>query len=105
MLDLGDGNAVHIENFDQNDVFNSSLVSSFQFADGTTLSIEQLLARGFDLNDTDQDDTIFGTKTTDRIDGGLGADYLVGCKGDLSVNIQNVAADNTANDKTWRLSA
>ncbi len=96
MLDLGNGNAVHIENFDQNDVFNSSSVSSFQFADGTTLSIEQLLARGFDLNGTDQDDTIFGTNTTDRIDGGLGADYLAGGAGDDTY--LNVTGEDTIND-------
>ena len=35
MLDLGNGDAVHIGGFDQNDVFNSSSISSFEFADGT----------------------------------------------------------------------
>ncbi len=77
MLDLGNGNAVHIENFDQTDVFNTSSVSSFEFADGTTLSIDQLLARGFDLDGTDQNDTVFGTNTTDRINGLDGNDQLV----------------------------
>lgn len=81
MLDLGNGNAVHIENFDQTDVFNSSAVSSFEFADGTTLSIDQLLARGFDLDGTDQNDTIIGTNTTDRINGLAGNDDLIGGAG------------------------
>ncbi|MDI1279650.1 calcium-binding protein, partial [Methylobacter sp.] len=36
-LDLGNGDQVHIDGFDQNDVFNSSAVSTFQFADGTEL--------------------------------------------------------------------
>jgi hypothetical protein len=31
MLDLGNGDEVHIGNFDQNDVFNSSTISSFEF--------------------------------------------------------------------------
>jgi len=36
MLDLGNGDAVHIQNFNNNDVFNSSSISGFEFADGTT---------------------------------------------------------------------
>lgn len=58
MLDLGGGDAVHIGNFDQNDVFNSSSVSGFEFADGSTLSTTELLTHGFDLN---------GTNTTARM--------------------------------------
>lgn len=73
MLDLGNGDAVHIDGFNQNDVFNSSSIGSFEFADGSTLSISELLARGFDLDGTNLDDTgdtaIFGTNTTDRING------------------------------------
>ena len=46
MLNLGGGDEVHIEDFNQNDVFNSSTISSFEFADGTTLTTAQLLARG-----------------------------------------------------------
>jgi len=80
-LDLGNGDQVHIDGFDQNDVFNSSSVSSFEFADGTELSIEQLLARGFDLDGTGQDDTITGTNTTDRIKGLDGNDTLIGGAG------------------------
>ena len=33
LLDLGNGDAVHIDNFDQGDVFNSSSISGFEFAD------------------------------------------------------------------------
>ena len=33
-----------------NDAFNSASISGFEFADGSTLSITYLLARGFDLN-------------------------------------------------------
>ncbi len=67
MLDLGDGDAVHIGNFDQTDVFNSCAIDSFEFADGGTLTSAQLLARGFDLEGTEGDDEIAGTNTTDRI--------------------------------------
>ena len=78
MLDLGSGDAVHIENFDQYDVFNSSSIKSFEFADGSTLSTAELLARGFDLDGTAGDDTIFGTNTMDRINGLAGNDTLAG---------------------------
>jgi Ca2+-binding RTX toxin-like protein len=96
MLDLGNGNEVHIEGFDQNDVFNSSSVSSFSFADGTELSINQLLARGFDLDGTNQDETIMGTNTTDRINGKGGNDTLMGGAGDDKyLNITNETINDT----------
>jgi len=50
MLDLGNGDEVHIANFDRNDVFNSSSIGSFEFEDGTILTTKELLARGFDLD-------------------------------------------------------
>lgn len=34
MLDLGNGDEIHINDFDQTDVFNSSSIGSFEFADG-----------------------------------------------------------------------
>ncbi len=66
LLNLGNGDQVHIAGFDQNDVFNSSTISGFEFADGTTLSTNELLARGFDLDGTADDDLIIGASTTDR---------------------------------------
>ena len=77
MLDLGNGDQVHITNFDQNDVFNSSTIKSFQFADGSTLTTTELLARGFDLEGTAGNEGIFGTNTADRINGTGGTDYLL----------------------------
>jgi VCBS repeat-containing protein len=81
MLDLGNGDAIHIDNFNKDDVFNSSSISSFEFADGTVLTGNDLLARGFDLGGTAGDDTIYGTNTTDRINGGAGNDHLEGGAG------------------------
>ncbi len=40
MLDLGNGDAVHIGDFDQNDILNSASIGSFEFADGTVFSME-----------------------------------------------------------------
>ena len=82
MLDLGNGNTVHIEGFNPDDVFNSSSINTFRFNDGSMLSLEQLLARGFDLAGTASDDVITGTNTSDRIYGLDGNDTLKGGVGD-----------------------
>jgi Ca2+-binding RTX toxin-like protein len=82
LLDLGDGDAIHIENFDAENPLGTQNFSSFQFADGTSLTWSELLARGFDLDGTDQDDEILGTNTTDRIDGRAGNDTIWGLDGD-----------------------
>jgi hypothetical protein len=65
--------AIHINNadqananangFDRNDVFNSSSISSFEFADGSVLTAAELLARGFDIEGTAAND---GTTDTQR---------------------------------------
>ena len=112
MLDLGNGDAIHINNedqanangFDRNDVFNSSPISSFEFADGTVLSIDELLARGFDIEGTNGDDTLisatdpvtgivtvtdhtlYGTNTVDRINGYGGNDTLDAGAGNDTLN-------------------
>jgi len=101
-LDLGNGDQVHIDGFDLNDAFNSSSVNSFTFADGSQLSIEQLLARGFDLDGTNQNDTITGTNTTDRIKGLAGNDVLSGGAGNDTLNggEGNDIVNGGANDDT-----
>ena len=80
-LNLGNGDEIHIANFDQNDVFNSSSISSFEFDDGTVLTTTELLARGFDLDGTAGADTLTGTNTIDRISGLGGDDALYGGDG------------------------
>jgi len=85
-LDLGNGDAVHIDGFDQYDVFNSSSVARFEFADGSVLTTAELLARGFDLDGAGGDDTIFGTNTMDRINGLAGNDMLAGDGGADTLN-------------------
>jgi Ca2+-binding RTX toxin-like protein len=56
-------------------------VNLIQFADGTTLTMQQLQAGGFDLVGTDAADSIDGTAVIDRIAGGLGNDVLSGGAG------------------------
>jgi hypothetical protein len=62
----GDLDQANNNGFDCNDVFNSSSIGSFEFADGTTLTTAELLARGFDLDGT-AGDMILGTNANDRI--------------------------------------
>ena len=56
MLDLGDADAVHIGNFDANNPLGTLSFTSFQFADGSSLTCEELLQRDFDFDGTPKDD-------------------------------------------------
>ena len=82
MLDLGNGDVIHIDNFDPNNAANSSTIQRFEFADGTTLTAQQLVTTlGFDLAGTTGNDTLTGTSADDRISGGKGNDTLSGGAG------------------------
>ena len=76
------GDAIQLDTFDRNNVFDPRTVETFRFADGSTLTYAQLLARGFDLTGTDGDDQISGTNVADRIVAGDGADVLRSGAGD-----------------------
>lgn len=75
------GDAVHLTNFDHTNVFGPRTIETFRFADGTVLSYDQLLQRGFDLTGTDGNDSIFGTNVVDRFTTLTGDDVLVGGHG------------------------
>ncbi|HMS82056.1 MAG TPA: calcium-binding protein [Nitrospira sp.] len=76
------GDALLMESFDRNDVLGPHAVESYQFADGTTLTYHQLIARGFDLIGTDGNDVVTGTNVVDRLKGLAGHDTLQGGDGD-----------------------
>ncbi|MGH8710004.1 MAG: calcium-binding protein [Burkholderiales bacterium] len=76
-----DGDAIHIDDFDPNDVFTNPSIANFQFVDGTVLSYNDFIAKGFDLTGTAGDDTITGTNVNDRINGLGGDDSLDGGAG------------------------
>ncbi len=76
------GDALQLDTFDPNNVLGPRTIETFRFADGSTLTYEQLLARGFDLSGTDGADQIIGTNVTDRIMAGAGVDVLKGGVGD-----------------------
>jgi Ca2+-binding RTX toxin-like protein len=83
VINLGNqGDIIHLENFDPADAENFSSVLDFEFADGSVLSLQDLLDQGFDLSGTSDADTITGTSVTDRILAGAGDDLLQGGRGD-----------------------
>ncbi len=75
-----EGDEVHIENFNPNDVYGSQVVDTFQFSD-RTLTYRELIEQGFDLYGTNGADVITGTNITDRFYGGAGNDMLAGGEG------------------------
>ena len=80
-----EGDLVKLSGFDSQDVFGGArAVQNFGFSDGTALSYEQLLERGFDLFGTDElaGEMIEGTNVHDRIHGLGGGDALAGNGGD-----------------------
>jgi len=86
MLDFGNGDAIHVNDIDHQDVFNSLESCRFEFDNGTVLTGQEVLARGFDLDGTAGDDTIVGTNTADRINGYDGNDTLSGGQGDDTID-------------------
>ncbi len=90
LIDLGDGDAVHVEGFDQLDPASTAVLGAIQFADGSSLSYAEVLAQGFDIDGTEEDDdghdeahpVLIGTGVTDRIRGLGGNDLVAGLAGD-----------------------
>ena len=88
-LDLGSlvirvgttGGALHLSSFDPANVLGPRAIETFRFADGTVLSYDQLVQRGFDLFGTDGNNFITGTNVVDRITALAGDDILVGGRG------------------------
>ncbi len=76
------GDAIQLDTFDRDNVLGLRTVESFRFGDGSAVTYEQLLARGFDLTGTGSDDHITGTNAADRIVAGDGADVLRSGLGD-----------------------
>ena len=85
LIQVGDnGDALHLDNFDPNDVYGPRTLDRFVFegAAGATLSYEELVARGFDIPGTEYGDGLAGTNVSDRLSGGGGDDSLDGGAGD-----------------------
>ena len=79
---LGNGDSIALGFFDQNDTAGSATISGLEFSGGSSLTLEKLLSRGFDLEGSAQVNNIRGTNITDRIYGFAGNDTLNGNAGD-----------------------
>lgn len=78
MLRVGtNGDELHIDNFDPSNALDSP-VWSFNFSDGSSLDYDELVARGFDIYGTANDEALTGTNLDNRIHGGGGNDTLIG---------------------------
>lgn len=96
MVDLGSqdpGNptsprdALHFEGFDALDPYSTPVIGELRFYDGTSMTYDEILAQGFDIDGTTGDDNgiaavkLEGTAVADRIHGYEGHDVLVGLDG------------------------
>jgi Ca2+-binding RTX toxin-like protein len=77
---------IHFNGFNQIDPIASMPLAEIRFGDGTDMSYDDILNRGFDIDGTEGDDTgvqnLVGTGVTDRIRGFGGNDLLFGFRGD-----------------------
>ncbi|MEN6374581.1 MAG: calcium-binding protein [Smithella sp.] len=91
LIEVGDnGDSIRIPDFNPEDARANPVINTFAFADGTTLTYDELIDRGFDLEGTANDDAMTGTKVVDRmnslegndtISSGAGNDILTGGTG------------------------
>ena len=82
VVDAGYGDEVAFQQFNPDDPLSTPLLSVIDFGDGGSLTYAALLAKGFDLEGSNDDDLIRGTAVTDRIIALAGNDYLLAGAGD-----------------------
>jgi Ca2+-binding RTX toxin-like protein len=70
------GDVIHFDNFDQYDAYGPHAIDAFEFADGTMLTYNELINRGFDITGTSGNDQLSGTNVVDRMIGLDGNDYI-----------------------------
>ena len=92
------GDAIHLDGFDPHNARGSGNIEYFQFADGTVLSYQELLDRGFDIDGTEADDVLEGTSVNDRLAGGPGNDTYVFGRGSGQDVIVDHDPDEVDND-------
>lgn len=81
---------IRFEGFDRFDPFATPVLGEIRFADGERMSFEEILAQGFDIEGTGENDDghdgahpmLVGSAVTDRIRGFAGNDILLGAAGD-----------------------
>ena len=85
---------IHFTGFDQLTPANTTPIGEIRFADGSSMTYAEILAKGFDIDGTAEDDdghddahpALLGTGVTDRIRGLAGEDLLAGFAGDDTLN-------------------
>lgn len=75
------GQGIRFDTFDPTDALGPHAVDRYEFADGTTLTYSELLARGIEMTGTTGNEEIKGTNVADQIDGLAGNDTLRGGEG------------------------
>jgi Ca2+-binding RTX toxin-like protein len=86
---------IRTDEFDPRRTASRRAIDVFEFADGTQLTYDALLARGFDIDGTDAADTLTGTDTVDRLYGMDGDDFLNSFEGD------DLLAGGRGTDRLW----
>jgi Ca2+-binding RTX toxin-like protein len=81
IIDAGGGDALRFLGFAAEDPHATPVLESIAFSDGSLMTFDDILARGFDIDGTEGDDVLAGTAVTDRIDAKGGNDIVMGAKG------------------------
>lgn len=81
----GGSDAIHIHGFDPDSVLTQPVIGLFEFADGSSLTLEQLLASGLVLNGTEGADLLEGANLPEQLEAGAGDDTLKGYAGNDSL--------------------
>ncbi|MGD9685492.1 MAG: putative Ig domain-containing protein [Desulfobacter sp.] len=81
VLQLGEGDALRFEGYDPRIPGMPTPVGEFRFWDGTVLSFSDLLAQGYEILGTPEQDELRGTDGNDLIRGLAGDDLLIGGAG------------------------
>ena len=76
------GDAIRLDGFNPADASGSRVVETFRFADGTSLSYDQLLGLGIAVDGTAASESLTGSSVRDRLRGAGGNDQLTGGEGD-----------------------
>jgi len=82
LITTPDGNEIHLEDFDPDDVYGSAAIETFIFSDGVELSFAEFISQGFDITGSVDNDVLSGTNIIDRIDGLAGDDMISAGAGD-----------------------
>ena len=78
VLNYGEGDAIHFTAFDAAEPYATRVFDRLEFADGSTILFEDLIANGFYLAGSEGDDVITGSGVNDQIFGYGGNDTLSG---------------------------